>query len=68
MLHGLSLLISGDMELNPGPKNTKSYYYFSLCLWNRNSLPALDFSKLSLIEPYNTHHNFHIMFLYDISL
>ena len=53
-----SLLICGDMELNPEPKNTKFYYYFSLCHWNLNSVPAHDFCKLSLIEPYNMHHNF----------
>ena len=56
----LILFICGDVELNSGPKNTKSYY-LSLCQWNLNSLPAHDFSKLSLIEAYNTHHNFDML-------
>ena len=59
----LTLFICGDVELNPGPKNTKSPYYFSLCHWNLNSIPAHDFSKLSLIESYNTHHNFDMICL-----
>ena len=57
---GLTLFICGDVELNWGPKNTK-YYYFLICQWNLNNLP--DFSKLSLIEVYNTHHNFDMIYL-----
>ena len=55
----LALFTCGDVELNPGPKNTKSYY-FSHCYWNLNSLPAHNFCKPSLIEAYNTRHNFDI--------
>ena len=54
----LTLFVCGDVELNPGPKNTRTSYNFSRCNWNLNSLPAHDFSKLSLIEAYNTPHNF----------
>ena len=43
----LTLFICGDVELNPGPKSTKSSY---------------NFSKLSIIKAYNTHHNFDICF------
>ena len=64
----LTLFIFGDVELNPGPKNTKSYYYFSLCHWNINSLPAHDFSKLSLIEAYNTHDKFDMICLSETYL
>ena len=67
MLHGFSLFICGDAELNPGPKHTKSYY-FSLCHWNLNSLPAHDFSKLSLIKAHNTHHNFDMICLSETYL
>ena len=61
----LLLFICGDVELNPGPKNIKSYYYFSLYHWNLNSLPSHDFSKLSLIEAYNPHHNFDMICLFE---
>ena len=64
----LTLFICGYVELNPGPKNTKSSYYFSLCHWNINSLPAHDFSKLSLIEAYNTHHKFDMICLSETYL
>ena len=59
----LTLLICGDVELNPGPKNTKFSYYFSLCPLNLNSLLTDDFSKLSLIGAYNAHHNFDMICL-----
>ena len=58
----LTLFTWGDAELNPGSKNTKSYY-FSLSHWNLNIRPAHDFSKLSLIEAYNTQHNFDMIYL-----
>ena len=64
----LTLFICGDVELNPGPKNTKSSDYFSLCHWNINSLLAHYFSKLSLIEACNTHHNFEMICLSETYL
>ena len=63
----LTLFICGHVELNPRPQNTK-YYTFSLCHWNFNSLPAHDFLKLSLIEAYNTHHNFDMIRLSETYL
>ena len=48
----LILFICGDVELNPGPKNVKSFHYFSFCHWNLNSLPDHDFSELLIIEGY----------------
>ena len=63
----LTLFICGNVELNPRPKNTKSYH-FALCHWNFNSLPSHDLSKLSLIEAYNTHHNFDLIRLSETYL
>ena len=54
--NGLNFIHLWWREPNPGPKNTK-FYYFPFCHWNFSSLPAHDFSKLSLIDAYNTHHN-----------
>ena len=55
----LPLFICGVVGLNLGPKRTKSSYNFSLFHWNLlKSLLSYNFSKLSLIEPYNTHHKF----------
>ena len=50
------------------PKNDKSSYYFLLHHSNPNSLPAHDFSKLLLIECNNTHHNFHMICLFQTYL
>ena len=37
------LILCGDVEQNPGPKDAK---YLSLCHWNLNSLAAHDFAKV----------------------
>ena len=49
----LILFICGDIELNPGPKNRKSCYNFSICHWNLNSITAHNFTKLNLLQAYN---------------
>ena len=46
------LLLHGDIELNPGPRNSKNHLP-SLCHWNLNSLPAHYFSKMLLLKAYN---------------
>ena len=38
------LILCGDVEQNPRPKDMK---YLSLCHWNLNSLAAHDFAKVS---------------------
>ena len=64
----LTLFICSDLELNPGPKNTKPYYCFSLCHRNLSNLPAQDVPKLSLIEAYNTYHNYDMICLSETYL
>ena len=46
-LHGLMIKISGDIELNPGPKQ-KQDQSLSIRHWNLNSIPAHSFQKLAL--------------------
>ena len=50
-LHGLMIKISGDIELNPGPKQ-KQDQSLSICHWNLNSIPAHNFQKLPLLQGY----------------
>ena len=50
-LHGLMIKISGDIELNPGPKQ-KQDQSLSICHWNLNSIPAHNFQKLALLQGY----------------
>ena len=58
------LYIDGDIEENPGPK-TEHFRFFH---WNVNSLPAHNFSRLSLIQAYNALHDFHIMAISESAL
>ena len=46
------LLLHGDIESNPGPRNSKNHLP-SFCHWNLNSLPAHNFSKMLLLKAYN---------------
>ena len=52
------LLISGDIETNPGPKKSSATKF---CHWNLNGLAAHDFVKVPLIEAFITTHNFDII-------
>ena len=46
------LLLHGDIESNPGPRNIKNHLP-SFCHWNLNSLPGHNFSKMLLLKAYN---------------
>ena len=49
------ILLSGDVELNPGPETLKC------CCWNLNSISAHDFLRVSLIEAYNSLYNYDLI-------
>ena len=61
------LICSGDIETNPGPKS-KSCQSFSICHWNLNSISAHNFTKLSLLQAYNSVHNYDIICLSETYL
>ena len=65
MLHSRNFihLCRGGAKPRTQPENNKSSYQFSPCRWNLKSFLAHYFSKLSLIEAYNTHHNFDMILL-----
>ena len=56
----LALIISGDIECNPGPENIHNQN-LSLCHWNLNGIAANNFIKISLLEAYNSIHNFDVI-------
>ena len=58
--HRISL--SGDMELNPGPKQDINLC-FSVCHWNLNSVVSHNFAKIQSLIAYNCIHKFDIIFL-----
>ena len=43
-----TILLSGDIEMNPGPET------LDFCTWNLNSIIAHDFLRVSLIEAFNS--------------
>ena len=59
-----SILLSGDVESNPGP----SHGYLSFCSWNLNSPWAYDYLRVSLIEAYNTICNYDLIGIVETHL
>ena len=57
--------LSGDVEVNPGPKK-KDKDCLLLCHWNLNSVSKYDYSKLFLLNSYNSLHKFDIICLSEI--
>ena len=59
------LLLSGDIEVNRGPKRSSNIKF---CQWNLNGLAAHDFIKVPLIEAFITTSNFDIVCLSEMFL
>ena len=64
------LILSGDVEINPGPLNNCKEY-FSICHWNFNSISGHDFydySWLFLLKAYIVLHKFDFICLSETCL
>ena len=61
------LELSGDVELNPGPKPDLSQS-FSICHGNINSMSVHNYSKISLLTAYISIHDFDIICLSETYL
>ena len=59
-LHSVLLLLGGEVELNPGPKQS-SINTFSICHWNLNSVSAHNYAKIFLLKAYIAIHGFDII-------
>ena len=59
----LILLTVGDIKSNLGPRRRDSYYNFSVCRWNLNSITAHNFEKINLPEAYHTINRFDVICL-----
>ena len=66
-LYALVISLSGDVEVNPGPR-TKVSNTFSVCHWNLYSISAHNYSKVSLLKAYFTVHKFDIVCLLETYL
>ena len=58
--YSLLLLLSGDAELNPGPRRN-SRNAFSICHWNLNNISAHNYAKVFLLKAYIVIHKFDII-------
>ena len=58
----LLVMLIGDVEVDPGHKK-KDKGCLSICHWNLNSISAYGYSKLFLLNLYNSLHKFDIMCL-----
>ena len=63
----LLILLSGDIEMNPGPKPV-SGQSFSIFHLNLNSISAHNYTKISLLTAYVLVHNFDIICLSETNL
>ena len=66
-LYSLLILLSADVELNPGPKRA-STSNISICHWNLNSISAHNYIKLFLLKAYIAIHKFDIICLSETYL
>ena len=61
-LCGCIAILSGDVAVNQGPKNSV-IKCLSICQWNLNSMSTNDYSKLFLLKAYISVHKFDIICL-----
>ena len=66
-LCSLLVMLRGDVEVNSGTKK-KDKNCLSICHWSLNSISAYDYSKLFLLNSYNSLHKFDIMWLSETYL
>ena len=62
----LLLILSGDVEQNPGPEKEKSH--ITLCHWNLNGLMAHNFIKVSLLHTLTVTNDYDIICLTETFL
>ena len=66
-LCSLLILLSADVELNPGPKRA-STSNISIFHWNLNSVSAYNYTKLFLLKAYIAIHKFDMIYLSETYL
>ena len=64
-LNQILLIRSGNVELNPSPKNSSSLPFFH---WNLNGIATHNFAKISFIQSYGLSYNIDIIFLTETFL
>ena len=59
----LLLILSNDIEFNPGPIKNSRNYNFSIAHWNLYSIAAKHSVKISQLEAYNTMYSYNRIYL-----
>ena len=59
-----TFVMSGDVEINPGPDHST----FNFCSLNLNSICARNFTRVSLIEAYNSVYNYDLIGIVETHL
>ena len=63
----LIIILSGDIEINPGPKHSFLSQGLKICQWNLNSLLLHRFKKVSLLPTFIFVHKLHYLSLKYLS-
>ena len=62
------IILSGDIETNPGPKHFFSSQGLKICHWNLNSLSSHMYKKVSLLSAFISVHKLDIICLSETYL
>ena len=68
LINQLLLIVSGSVEVHPGPRSNEKLNQFFFAFWNLNSLVARDGARLTQIEALIANTNFHIFGICESSL
>ena len=60
------IILSNDVQLNPGPRFENNFFNFMS--WNLNSLVKNKFERVSLIEAHNSNFNYDLISICETSL
>ena len=61
------LIISGSVEINPGPNNENTRR-LSFAVWNLDSIPAREYARIPLIETLQATYSFDLFGVCESSL
>ena len=62
------IILSGDIETNPGPKHSFSSQGLKICHWNLNGLSSHMYKKVSLLSAFISVHKLDIICLSETYL
>ena len=64
----LLIVMSNDIQLNPGPRSHFQNNFFSFMNWNLNSITKDNFHRVDLIESHNSIFNYDLISVCETNL